>query len=58
MPDNFVVDYGLTTMTSRSFMTWESAVKCARTQARRGNFATVGTESGRLLRVFKPRRSR
>jgi hypothetical protein len=56
--DNFVVDYGTTTLTSRSFTTWPAALKCARAAARRGNFATVGTTSGALLRTFKPRNRR
>lgn len=56
--NDFVVDFGMTTLTSRSFTTYDAAIKCARGAARRGNFATVGTSNGRLIRVFKPRRRR
>jgi len=55
MTDHFVVDTGTA---SRSFTTWDAALRCAKGHARRGHWATVGTASGRLLRVCKPRRSR
>jgi len=57
-PDNFVVDFGTVTLTTKSFTTWEGALRCARGAQRRGQWATIGTASGRLLRTFQPRRRR
>ena len=57
-PDNFVVSFGSTTLTTRSFLTWGAALNCARAAQRRGHWATIGTESGALLRTLKPRRRR
>jgi len=55
MPDNFVVDFETG---SRSFTTWDAALRCAKGKAQSGQWATVGTASGALLRVCKPRRRR